>query len=193
MLGCRHPSRLLSDAMDEGEYRLEQPPFLRNLRPTGNPRLRVYLERMQSLSFARPVEPSCQSNSTAVPWTAVFEDEGIAGYFYACDRSQQTQEESIMDAMLIYNVDALAKSDAELRASPRPPALRASNGRATGSRPCCISTERRRRSLTFSSAAAIAAWTSPTFWAKTGDTWRKTTHAWNENALCKDSSRRLYV
>jgi hypothetical protein len=68
---------------------------------------------MHSLSFT-PGRAFLSSNSPSVPWTAVFEDEGVAGYFYACDRSQQTQEESIMDAMLIYNVAALAKSDAEL-------------------------------------------------------------------------------
>src|SRR6185437_5392643 len=59
------------------------------------------------------------SDSPAVPWTVVFEDEGVAGYFYACDRSQQEHHESILDAMLIYNVAALAKSDAEL-ARPEP-------------------------------------------------------------------------
>jgi hypothetical protein len=69
---------------------------------------------MQSLSFT-PGRAFLSSNSPAVPWTVVFEDEGIAGYFYACDRSQEKHEHSILDAMLIYNVEALAKSDAELQ------------------------------------------------------------------------------
>src|SRR6202000_3503526 len=69
---------------------------------------------MQSLSFT-PGRAFLSSNSTAVPWTVVFEDEGVAGYFYACDRSQEVHENSIIDAMLIYNVAALAKSDAELQ------------------------------------------------------------------------------
>ena len=69
---------------------------------------------MQSLSFI-PGRAFLSSNSTAVPWTVVFEDEGIAGYFYACDRSQEKHEHSILDAMLIYNVGALARSDAELQ------------------------------------------------------------------------------
>jgi hypothetical protein len=68
---------------------------------------------MESLTFA-PGRAFLSSDSPAVPWTVVFEDEGVAGYFYACDRSQTTQEESILDAMLIYNVSALAASDAEL-------------------------------------------------------------------------------
>ena len=67
---------------------------------------------MQSLSFT-PGRAFLSSNSPTVPWTAVFEDEGVAGYFYACDRSHEKLEDSILDAMLIYNVEALAKSDAE--------------------------------------------------------------------------------
>src|SRR5271170_7417368 len=78
----------------------------------------VSLINMDSLSF-RPGRAFLSSNSTAVPWTVVFEDEGVAAYFYACDRSRETQEESILDAMLIYNVDAAKRQsgDAELIAS----------------------------------------------------------------------------
>ena len=50
---------------------------------------------MDSLTF-KPGRAFLSSNSQAVPWTVVFEDEGPAGYFYACDRSQETQENSIM-------------------------------------------------------------------------------------------------
>jgi hypothetical protein len=55
---------------------------------------------MESLSFT-PGRAFLSCNSPAVPWTVVFEDEGIAGYFYACDRSQEKHEHSILDAMLI--------------------------------------------------------------------------------------------
>ena len=57
---------------------------------------------MDSLTFT-PGRAFLSSDSPSPPWTAVFEDEGPAGYFYACDRSQLTQEHSILDAMLIYN------------------------------------------------------------------------------------------
>ena len=67
---------------------------------------------MQSLSFT-PGRAFLSSNSPTVPWTVVFEDEGLAAYFYACDRSQQTQEASILDAMLIYNVGSLQNPEAE--------------------------------------------------------------------------------
>src|ERR1700679_2690192 len=71
---------------------------------------------MDSLTFT-PGRAFLSSNSTAVPWTAVFEDEGPAGYFYACDRSQETHDHSIMDAMLIYNVASLDDSGRERIAS----------------------------------------------------------------------------
>ncbi|SNS27968.1 hypothetical protein SAMN05421770_101318 [Granulicella rosea] len=71
---------------------------------------------MESLSF-RPGRAFLSSNSPIVPWTVVFEDEGVAAYFYACDRSQTTQEEAIQDAMLIYNVGSMQDVEAERIAS----------------------------------------------------------------------------
>src|ERR1017187_7744252 len=68
---------------------------------------------MQSLTFT-PGEAFLASDSPTVPWTVVFEDEGVTGYFYACDRSQQGHDQSILDAMSIYSVSALAASDARL-------------------------------------------------------------------------------
>lgn len=58
---------------------------------------------MDSLTFV-PGKAFLSSASPTVPWTVVFEDEGAAGYFYACDRSHTVLEDSILDAMLIYHV-----------------------------------------------------------------------------------------
>ena len=58
---------------------------------------------MDSLTFT-PGRAHLSSNSTVDPWSVIFEDEGPAGYLYACDRSAPTEEQSILDAMLIYNV-----------------------------------------------------------------------------------------
>ena len=63
---------------------------------------------MQSLTFT-PGRAFLASESNAVPWTVVFEDEGVSGYFYACDRSHEKLEDSILDAMLIYSVAAVEK------------------------------------------------------------------------------------
>lgn len=46
-----------------------------------------------------------------LPWRVVFEDEGAAGYCYACDGDRATLDDdfdvTVMDAMLVYNVDAM--------------------------------------------------------------------------------------
>ena len=51
----------------------------------------------------------------ALPWRVVFEDEGAAGYCYACDGRRARVDEdfdvTVMDAMLVYNVEALRKND----------------------------------------------------------------------------------
>ena len=61
---------------------------------------------MDSLTFT-PGRAYLKSNSAVPPWSVVFEDEGAAGYLYACDRSFPTEEQSILDAMLLYNVGSL--------------------------------------------------------------------------------------
>src|ERR1700745_2490505 len=92
-----------------------RPPIVSNLhrRQGGSSHIfKCIVRDMQSLSFT-PGRAFLSSDSPTVPWTVVFEDEGVAGYFYACDRSQEQHEHAIMDAMLIYNVAALLESDEE--------------------------------------------------------------------------------
>jgi hypothetical protein len=101
---------------------------------------------MQSLSF-HPGRAFLSVNSPTVPWTVVFEDEGIAGYFYACDRSQTTQEQSILDAMLIYTRSR----------TPKPSASPPSSGPATACRPSSTSTAPRKPSSTSPRTRASAA------------------------------------
>ncbi len=136
---------------------------------------------MQSLTFT-PGRAFLSSDSPAVPWTVVFEDEGIAGYFYACDRSQEKHDESILDAMLIYNVDALAASDAELA---RPSAERIAT---------IVWSHDGLKALLYLDGAAQALYDFglrcgycrmdfPNFLGDQGDNWRRTTHAWSEAAL----------
>jgi len=62
---------------------------------------------MQSLSFT-PGRAFLSSGFTRCTVDVVFEDEGVAGYFfYACDPSQTTQERASWTRWLIYNVEAL--------------------------------------------------------------------------------------
>jgi len=145
---------------------------------------------MQSLSFT-PGRAFLSSNSTAVPWTVVFEDEGIAGYFYACDRSQQTQEESILDAMLIYNVEALAKSDAEL-GRPEPQRIASIDWSRDGQQAVLYLDGTAQALFDFQQRCGYCRMNFPNFLAEDGDSWRKSSHAWNEGALQRFESA-LYV
>jgi len=137
---------------------------------------------MQSLTFA-PGRAFLSSDSpTAPPWTVVFEDEGIAGYFYACDRSQTTHEESILDAMLIYNVEVLAKSDAELQ-RPEPERIAAVEWSRDGLRAVLYLDGTPQGLYDFRERAGYCRLNFPNFLEETGDTWRKSTHAWSDAAI----------
>src|ERR1700678_163447 len=145
---------------------------------------------MQSLSFT-PGRAFLSSDSPAVPWTVVFEDEGIAAYFYACDRSQTTQEESILDAMLIYNVGALAASDAELE---RPVAERIATVEWSrdGLQAVLYLDGTAQALFDFAARRGYCRMDFPNFMAEQGDTWRKSSHAWSEGALQRFESA-LYL
>ena len=136
---------------------------------------------MQSLSFT-PGRAFLSSDSPAVPWTVVFEDEGIAGYFYACDRSQQTQEHSILDAMLIYNVSALAASDEQLE---RPEAERIATVEwsRNGLKAVLYLDGMAQALFDFEARCGYCRMDFPNFLADRGDSWRKSSHAWSEVAL----------
>ena len=127
---------------------------------------------MQSLSFT-PGRAFLSSNSPAVPWTVVFEDEGVAGYFYACDRSQQTQEESILDAMLIYNVGALKDAATER--------LAAVEWSKSGQQAVLYLDGTAQALFDFTQRAGFCRMDFPNYLADEG--WRKTTHAWSDTAL----------
>ncbi|HEV2619671.1 MAG TPA: DUF2251 domain-containing protein [Acidobacteriaceae bacterium] len=136
---------------------------------------------MQSLTFT-PGRAFLSVDSPAVPWTVVFEDEGVAGYFYACDRSQQTQEESILDAMLIYNVAALGKSDADLE---RPTAERIASVEWTrdGLRAVLYLDGFAQGLYDFGARRGYCRMDFPNFRSEPGDVWRRESHAWSDVAL----------
>lgn len=129
---------------------------------------------MESLSF-RPGRAFLSSNSPAVPWTAVFEDEGVAGYFYACDRSQTTQEESILDAMLIYNVGAMESPETERLASIQ--------WSPSGMQAVLYLDGTAQALVDFAAHRSHCRMDFPNFLAEGHDTWEKATHAWSDAAL----------
>ncbi len=136
---------------------------------------------MQSLSFT-PGRAFLSVNSPIVPWTVVFEDEGIAAYFYACDRSQEKHEHSILDAMLIYNVAALAKSDAELN-RPEPQRIASVEWSRDGLQAVLYLDGTAQALYDFQARTGHCRMDFPNFLEEQGETWRKSTHAWSEAAL----------
>jgi hypothetical protein len=137
---------------------------------------------MESLTFT-PGRAFLSSDSpTAPPWTVVFEDEGVAGYFYACDRSQTTHEESILDAMLIYNVAALTRSDAELE-RPEPERIAAVEWSRDGLQAVLYLDGIPQGLYDFKQRAGYCRMNFPNFLEEKGDTWRKSTHAWSESMI----------
>ena len=145
---------------------------------------------MQSLSFP-PGRAFLSVDSPIVPWTVVFEDEGIAGYFYACDRSQTEHEHSILDAMLIYNVAALAKSDAELE-RPEPERIASIEWSRDGFQAVLYLDGSPQALFDFQAHCGYCRMDFPNFMAEQGDTWRKSTHAWSDGVLQRFESA-LYV
>lgn len=136
---------------------------------------------MQSLTFT-PGRAFLSADSTQPPWTVVFEDEGVAGYFYACDRTATTHDDSILDAMLIYNVGALEKSDRE---NERPSAERiaAVEWSKDGLRAVLYLDGIPQALYDFGTRAGYCRMNFPNFMEEKGETWRKSTHAWSEEAV----------
>jgi hypothetical protein len=129
---------------------------------------------MDSLTFT-PGRAFLSSNSPAPPWTAVFEDEGPAGYFYACDRSQETQEHSIMDSMLIYSRSALAEPDTERLASIQ--------WSPTGYQCVLYLDGNAQAYIDFATHTSFCRTNFPNYLEEQGDLWRKNDHAWDESTI----------
>jgi hypothetical protein len=136
---------------------------------------------MQSLTFT-PGRAFLSSDSPSVPLTVVFEDEGIAGYFYACDRSQTKHDNSILDAMLIYNVGALAASDAQLE---RPTAERVATVEWSrdGLKAVLYLDGAAQALYDFGARCGYCRMDFPNFLGEQGDSWRKDSHAWSDAAV----------
>jgi hypothetical protein len=137
---------------------------------------------MQTLTFT-PGRAFLSADSTvAPPWTVVFEDEGIAGFFYACDRSQTTHEDSILDAMLIYNVAALEKSDAELN-RPGSERIAAVEWSRDGMQAVLYLDGTPQALYDFRERAGYCRLNFPNFMSEKDDIWRKSSHAWSEEKI----------
>ncbi len=126
---------------------------------------------MKSLNF-RPGRAFLSVNSPTPPWTVVFEDEGVAAYFYACDRSQETQDHAILDAMLIYNVSALTPSDEDR--------IAAIEWSKDGFQAVLYLDGTPQALFDFNLHQGYSRMNFPNFIPEQGDPWNKADHAWSE-------------
>ncbi|HVG27312.1 MAG TPA: DUF2251 domain-containing protein [Acidobacteriaceae bacterium] len=129
---------------------------------------------MDSLTFT-PGRAALTSSSPLAPWAVLFEDEGPAGYFYACDRSLGPGEAGILDSMLIYNGSALDDRGRDRLASVQwsPDGLQA-----------VLYLDGTPQAMAdFAARESFCRSNFPNFLEQRGDTWRKNTHAWNDEAI----------
>jgi hypothetical protein len=129
---------------------------------------------MDSLTF-RPGRAFLSSDSPVVPWTVVFEDEGPAGYFYACDRSRETHDEAILDAMLIYNSAALEDRERDRLASVQ--------WSRDGQQAALYLDGYAQAVVNFSTRQSFCRSNFPNFLGGGDDAWRKDSHAWDDAAF----------
>jgi hypothetical protein len=137
---------------------------------------------MDSLTFT-PGHAHLKSNSATVPWSVVFEDEGTAAYLYACDRSFPTEEQRILDAMLIYNVRSLEE--------PQRERLVAVQWSRDGLQAVLYIDGTPQGFVDFAARQSFCRSNFPNFTEQKGDAWRKTSHQWDE-ARIKSFEAALY-
>ena len=129
---------------------------------------------MQSLLFS-PGDAYLAADSSTYPWYVVFEDEGVAAYFYACNRTRGEGEDAIIDAMLIYNVSSLRDPEKQRLASIQwsrdgMQAVMYLDGVAQGL-------------FDFAQRTGSCRLDFPNFMEGQHENWRTSTHAWSESAL----------
>lgn len=130
-----------------------------------------------------PGDAYLASDSTVNPWSVVFEDEGSAGYLYAYNRSFSTEEQSILDAMLIYNVGSLEQPERER--------LAAVQWSRDGLQAVFYIDGTPQAFIDFATRQSFCRSNFPNFMEQKGDTWRKTSHQWDE-AKIKSFEAALY-
>ncbi len=133
---------------------------------------------MQSLNFT-PGRAFLSSDSPAVPWTVVFEDEGVAGYFYACDRSREKHDESILDAMLVYNVASLTAGEAGALAER----MASIEWSRDGLKAVLYLDGVAQALFDFATRCGYCRSNFPNFLAETGESWNRSSHAWSDAAF----------
>ena len=139
---------------------------------------------MRSIRFT-PGAAFLSSHSTISPWYVAFEDEGATGYFYACDRSLQADDAAedsgtvddgaILDSMLIYNVGSLEDRERER--------LLSVDWSRDGLQAVLYMDGTPQALVNFTARQSFCRSNFPNFIEAQGDTWRKASHAWSDEAM----------
>jgi hypothetical protein len=134
---------------------------------------------MDTLNFV-PGQALLTSDSPLAPWAVVFEDEGSAGYLYALDHSKPTDDTVILDAMLIYNRASLVASAGEH--ARREAAVEWS---PSGLQAVFYLDGRPQALADFQTRQGYCRMDFPNFLRGQGETWRRESHAWSDEALAR--------
>ena len=129
---------------------------------------------MDSLTF-QPGQAHLASTSSVKPWCVVFEDEGPAGYCYACDLSLGEGDQCILDSMLIYNSAALDDRTRDRIASVQ--------WSRNGLQAVLYLDGSPQALVDFSRRESFCRSNFPNFLESQGDSWRKSSHAWDDQAI----------
>ena len=135
---------------------------------------------MDSLTF-RPGKALLQSHSHTLPWKVVFEDEGVAAYFYACDRSLTPDgggfEPQVVDVMLVYNVSQIKDRERDYLASVQ---------WSRDGRQAVLYLDGSPQAIAdFAEHRGYCKSNFPNFMEERGAVWQTGSHAWDESVLSK--------
>jgi hypothetical protein len=138
-----------------------------------------------------------RSDSPRAPWTAIFEDEGPAGYLYACDRSRQPREQgvqrtggqevpeqSVLDAMLIYNRSFLPE--------PEKPRLASIQWSRSGEQCVLYIDGAAQAFVDFAARLSFCRSNFPNYLQEQGEGWRRHSHQWDE-AVIEEFEAAIYA
>lgn len=129
---------------------------------------------MDSLIF-KPGQAFLASDSRVPPWTVVFEDEGTAAYFYACDRGHAHMEDSILDAVLVYNVSKLGEPERDY--------LAAVEWSADGTRAALYLDGNAQAIFDFAAHRGYSRTNFPNFQDGSNALWPRASHEWSDAML----------
>ncbi len=123
-------------------------------------------------------------------WRVVFEDEGAAGYCYACDGDRATLDDdfdvTVLDAMLVYNVDALRSGEDGDRTR-----LATIEWSADGQRAALRLDGVPQALIDFELRESYCRSNFPNFMDDGRNGWRSADHRWNEDAMLRFETEAL--